>query len=358
MIVFISYYPENYRFSAPRVRVDAIKKNLEELGPVLVIQAAPFRRIAAYLKLFSIRFRNIRGVYIEPTTSSAYPWDFLVLALFRIMRVPVSIYIRDAYPKFREFRENISWYQVPLYWGWHVSVYLFHFFATRTYYPTGALAALFSPRRGDLLPPGAEIRPDMFSESSNNMLYAGGISKHYGMDIMLRMMQEIRKNNANITLYILNARVEESEEMKNHGVKVFRGNMADLAGTGLQFFLALSPRERTEYNNLALPVKIFDYIGAGLPVLVSECDEQAGFIKESGYGMVCNASGADFARSVMELLGDRKKLLAFHQQIKADVPKSHSWLVRAAKIRSDLDKWNYQYRWTKGRSKELKSPKN
>ena len=46
------------------------------------------------------------------------------------------------------------------------------------------------------------------------------------------------------------------------------------------------PRPRNAYNDLALPIKLFDYLAYGRPLLVTDCVEQARVVNDASAGIV------------------------------------------------------------------------
>jgi glycosyltransferase involved in cell wall biosynthesis len=46
------------------------------------------------------------------------------------------------------------------------------------------------------------------------------------------------------------------------------------------------PRPRNRYNDLALPIKLFDYLSYGRPLLLTDCVEQARIVADAEAGIV------------------------------------------------------------------------
>jgi glycosyltransferase involved in cell wall biosynthesis len=62
------------------------------------------------------------------------------------------------------------------------------------------------------------------------------------------------------------------------------------------------PHRRSEYLDLSLPIKLFDYMAAGRPVVVTNCPEMAGFVEQERVGVVCEPEAEDMAAKLVSLL--------------------------------------------------------
>jgi glycosyltransferase involved in cell wall biosynthesis len=79
---------------------------------------------------------------------------------------------------------------------------------------------------------------------------------------------------------------------------------------GLPAFLAEAavcaiPHRRSDYLDLSLPIKLFDYMAAGRPMVVTDCRELAKFVERERVGLVCEVDAKDMAEKLVALLRDR-----------------------------------------------------
>jgi glycosyltransferase involved in cell wall biosynthesis len=61
------------------------------------------------------------------------------------------------------------------------------------------------------------------------------------------------------------------------------------------------PRPRSPYNDLALPIKLFDYLSYGRPILATACVEQARVVLEADCGVVVSDDPAGIATGIRRL---------------------------------------------------------
>ena len=79
-------------------------------------------------------------------------------------------------------------------------------------------------------------------------------------------------------------------------------------------------------HEVALANKLFEYIHAGIPVVVSDCRAQQEFVKQHRIGTVHRAGDAqDFARAVQELLADN----SYQSAISGSLRREFSWQPQA-----------------------------
>nr|MBC8390732.1 hypothetical protein [Actinomycetota bacterium] len=70
-LLFIAFYPIGDLGSAPKVRINALKKEFEKRVDLVFINGEQFKRLVEYSKvILSTRLRNISKCYVEPSTSS------------------------------------------------------------------------------------------------------------------------------------------------------------------------------------------------------------------------------------------------------------------------------------------------
>lgn len=124
-----------------------------------------------------------------------------------------------------------------------------------------------------------------------------------------------------------------------------RGNLAELKNRfrepwisweqvdyrhGLPAFLAAAtvcaiPHRRSEYLDLSLPIKLFDYMAAGRPVVVTECRELAAFVTRERVGLVAQETPDDLAAKLVTLLRDRALAAELGANGRRVVEERYSW---------------------------------
>jgi glycosyltransferase involved in cell wall biosynthesis len=93
----------------------------------------------------------------------------------------------------------------------------------------------------------------------------------------------------------------------------------------------------SDYGDVALPVKLFDSLAAGRPLLVTPRTETAAVIERTGAGMVARGDRPeDFAEAITELVSDeaRARLLGGRARLAAE--SEFDWRVVGEGIAREL----------------------
>jgi glycosyltransferase involved in cell wall biosynthesis len=81
------------------------------------------------------------------------------------------------------------------------------------------------------------------------------------------------------------------------------------------------------------PLKLFETLAAGLPVIVTEYPTQADFVRDNACGMVVTAGDAGaLARAVAALAADPIAAREMGARGRRAVEREHSWDLRAAEV--------------------------
>ena len=93
----------------------------------------------------------------------------------------------------------------------------------------------------------------------------------------------------------------------------------------------------TPYTHFAVNVKLFDYLGHGLPVIVTDARAISAIVRENGIGLVVPYEAealANALQSIMDNLGKRKE---YEKQCIEALRNGNLWVHRVRQIVSDLE---------------------
>jgi glycosyltransferase involved in cell wall biosynthesis len=96
------------------------------------------------------------------------------------------------------------------------------------------------------------------------------------------------------------------------------------------------PRPRGPYNDLSLPIKLFDYLSYGRPLLVTDCTEQARVVREADAGLVVHDDVDTLAGAIAGLASTPPEQLDAWSRNAHAAAREASWGKRATQIRDLL----------------------
>lgn len=101
--------------------------------------------------------------------------------------------------------------------------------------------------------------------------------------------------------------------------------------------IGIVPIQKNSYHDFAVPVKLFEYLSFGLPLIVTDCSAQTRIVREGGYGLVIKDSADELAQSILNII-QKNNYIEYKNNILQTAFKNHSWYARAAKVYADLSK--------------------
>ncbi|MCC6618103.1 MAG: glycosyltransferase [Chloroflexi bacterium] len=328
-------YPLAERSSGPTVRIGHLVEALGGLVDLDVIEGTRATRRGALVRYArSGRLRGLDGVYVESSTALPGETDIAFLGLAR-RHAPVLTYVRDAYQLFGAYARGQSPWRRLQRAAFRPAMRALGSVSTQLAFPTRGLAVAVLGQRGErapLLPPGAPPAVDIpCVADADRLLYVGAASlPAHGVDRLLAAVAEARDGGSRIGLDIVCRAGEAPAGERPPWLSVHH-----LAGDEIHALLprtvaTVIPRPRTAYNDLALPIKLFEYLSYGRPLLVTDCLEQAEVVERAGAGVVSGDGPGQLAAAI--------GLIAA-----ADVPQRERWEAGARRAAAEAS-WDLRAR--------------
>lgn len=162
-----------------------------------------------------------------------------------------------------------------------------------------------------------------FSEKNKyQMIFLGHILEKQGLDVVLEAMPTIIESIPQIRLVILGSGSHE-ESLKKKARKLKFSKYVDFRGyigdhhvveeelTKSTLGIAMYKPGPESFTNWADPAKIKNYLGAGLPVILTSVPPIAKDLSREKCGIIAEYNKEDFARKVADLLQDTRKIQLF-----------------------------------------------
>ena len=267
---------------------------------------------------------------------------------FRKLRAagtPVGHFLRDIFWRFPEYRESVPTpkRQAALTaYAWDL-VTMRHS-VDRVFLPSLPMADYldFGNTPVSALPPGhGYSSPVAGPESGVRLFYVGGIGAHYRLQVLFEGVQRAADAGVDVTLTVCTPAQLWAAEMPHYAafsspaITVVQAHGAALepyfaaANVGALFV------EPDDYWKFAVPVKQFEYLGAGKPILAAEGSLTGDFVSSQDLGWSVGYDAATLAGLLGTLAANPVLISQRRDQVLA-VRADHTWLHRASQVATEL----------------------
>ena len=331
-------YPLDQGRWGPTVRISHLREELGQLAELDVIAGyRGARRLALARYATSGRLRGLDGIYVESSSFLPAEADVAFLGLARALGVPVLTYVRDAYQLFPEEYPRTSLRRRLAAAAFRPAMRALRAVSSRLAFPTAGLAeAVLGADAGDaaLLPPGSPAPVDVpRSGQADRLLFVGDARlPAQGGDRLVAAVARAREHGAAVGLTVVSRPGQEPPGPHPDWLRIERAEGEAIHALLAQVMATVIPRPIGAYNDLALPVKLFDYLSYGRPLIVTDCREQARVVRESDAGVVTGDAVDDLARSIQGVVSAAPARIAEWSANAAAAALEASWSIRARRI--------------------------
>lgn len=335
-------YPLDQGAWGPTVRITHLRDELASLVDLDVIAGyrGP-RRAALAGYAFRGRLRGLDGIYVESSTFLPAESDYAFLGLARALQIPVLTYIRDAYQLFPDYYAADSVRRRVSARVFRPAMRALGAVSTRLAFPTAGLArAVFGPDADVLLlPPGSPAPVDVpRAADARRVLFVGDARlPAQGADRLIQAVALARERGAANELTVVSRLGQEPPLPHPAWMRVERAQGDEIVRLLPDVRATVIPRPRGTYNDLALPIKLFDYLSFGRPLLVTDCEEQARVVRIADAGIVTDDDAEAMAASLALLAAATPAELDRWSANARAAAASASWARRAAEIVAFMD---------------------
>jgi glycosyltransferase involved in cell wall biosynthesis len=335
-------YPLDRGVWGPIARIGHLRDELAARSNLEVIAAERGPRRGVLLRYAaSGRLRGLDGIYVENSSTLPSETDLLFLGLARLLGIPVVTYVRDAQYLFEEYYAATSPKRRLARALFRPAIRLLRAVSTRTGYPSAGLATAVGDDAADplLLPPGSpppvEIPP---SADARCLLFVGGMRYPvHGLDLLVGAVEAVRAEGHDLRVICVSRPGEEPPEPRPDWLSVERGAGAEIHALLPRVLATIQPRHRSPYNDLAVPIKVMEYLSYGRPMIVTDCTEQARIVREADAGIVVADDVAALADGLRRLATASPAELARWSTNATAAAEAASWANRAAAILALLE---------------------
>jgi glycosyltransferase involved in cell wall biosynthesis len=164
------------------------------------------------------------------------------------------------------------------------------------------------------------------------LLYMGTLADGWGADLPIMALPIIMKRIPNIRYLVIGTGLDEQQlqaKVSDLGLDEYVYFLGAQEYQHLPYFLAeadlgVAVSRKTEFREYACPLKIIEYMAAGLPVIGSKFGETQFMIEEANAGKTVEFSEQAFASTVIDLLTNQSEY-NIHSANAVSFAKAYDW---------------------------------
>ncbi len=190
-------------------------------------------------------------------------------------------------------------------------------------------------------PPGSDNKILEYKETDQiNLLFVGGSGGNYDYSCLLKVLakEKFRKN----IFFTIVTRKDEYEKFLNimklnpsSNIINKYGDIRDLDIKNIDMgILYLKPQE---YLTFAAPLKLFEYIAEGLPILASKDTFSGKFVEKNNIGWQVDYNEKKL-EEFLDKIVENRNIIATKRQEVLKIRENHTWLKRAEEIAEKMKK--------------------
>ncbi len=295
-----------------------------------------------------------RFCYVEPPSGPFYDRkDLLLLKKLHRQKVPIGLFYRDAYWMFPEygadgkkicFSEKIKLEVIK--WMQRRDLHVFKRTCDHVFFPSNGMAAYFDFSSQSALPPGCVIRNDIdwgqkekVKKNTLTFIFVGGAARNYGTFLTMEAFEKANQNGI-IAKLIYVCPKDQWSRIKNEAYKeeyakwlsIFHASGdQELAPLYEKADLALLTAPNTKYRSFAVPIKIYEYISYGKPILVTNCHETEKAVLENQVGWSVPDNVLSICSKIIFLYKHQEEILEKKKRCR-EACICNSWVRRAEAV--------------------------
>lgn len=270
--------------------------------------------------------------------------DLGLLRLLHAHDVPTGLFYRDVYWRFPAYDASVprlvGYGTKTLY---HAELLVMTRLLDRLYLPSQEMAQYvphLDARAARPLPPGGtvvDVPRAPRGRAGVTLLYVGNISEYYRMHALVEAVARV--DGVELILCTPDdswqAVRHEYEPLLGDGVEVVHRRGAELDPLFARADVCALVVEPAEYRDFAAPIKLYEYLGHGKPVLASSGTHAGATVTRYGFGWETGYGVDDVAEALTQLRDDPAALEHARQRVVRGRGE-HTWVARAREVAQDL----------------------
>ncbi|MEN4904781.1 glycosyltransferase [Luteimonas sp. TWI1416] len=273
--------------------------------------------------------------------------DFGFFKHLNDLKVPIGLFYRDIYWAFPEYEKNVGALRAKFArFFYRYDLQRYNSQLDMLYVPSIRMVESIPSSMTcpiSELPPGHDFDAARVSTTRSGvpgelrLLYIGGLSSHYQMHELFSAVSA----SANTRLVVCTRDLEWHSNQSAYAPYLSENiEIVHASGEGLNALydrsdIALVFVKPHAYWTFAAPVKLYEYLGRGTPIIASKGTLAAEFVEANKVGWVIPYTSDDLSALLRHLSQNPDEIERARQQC-LTVLSQHSWKARAAQVINDL----------------------
>ncbi len=286
---------------------------------------------------------NIPMMLTEADHLPRYPFqDFSFFRFCGKQGIPVGLFYRDMHWKFPVYRQSVArWKQMITLPLFRYDLRMYRKYVDLLYVPSLPLGQLLPKHRTKPLPPGGIARSTVgktkTAEETLNVFYVGNVLGVYDVTAFCQAVAETEQVGFTICT------PRESWEQAKHRyapylcdrIRVVHKSSGELAPFYEAADVFCCCLQANEYTRLAMPIKTFESIGYGVPVMMTEGIAAQAVIAQEDCGWITENTAQAYRQLLRHLLEHPEEIRKKKENTVA-AAAGHTWESRARQVAEDL----------------------
>jgi glycosyltransferase involved in cell wall biosynthesis len=258
--------------------------------------------------------------------------------------IRIGIFYRDIYWNFPEYGKNLGKIKsIIATFFYRYDLRQYNRYADKVYLPSVAMqrhVPILSAERMQTLFPGHSrevVLPGKIQESNKlKLFYVGGVGSHYRLHKLIDVLSDLPQIQMTICTRQKEWEIAKSEfGLLPSNLTVLHKNSQQLDELFLETDINMLFFEPDAYREFAVPVKLFDFIGSGRPIIATRGTLAGDFVEKNNLGWSIPYDKDQLCELLMRLAIHRDEIREKALNVEK-IASQHTWVARAKQVVAEL----------------------